>query len=70
MHVTITADDISSLEGHGSVGLLTGTGEDGERVTFAGEPRMIDDIAQTLLLDEDEDITVFVEDWQIMRVSR
>lgn len=68
MEVTITADDIASLEDHGSVVLLTGTDEDGSRVTFAGEPRMIDDVARAVMFD-DEDVTVFVEIWQIMRRS-
>lgn len=64
MTVTLSIDDFSTVQDHGSVVLITGTGEEGQRVTFGIEPRMLDDIAG-LVLDEG-DMDVWVESWAIM----
>jgi hypothetical protein len=65
MLVTLTAEDFNTLEEHGSVALITGTSvEDGTRVTFGAEPRLLEDIAQAAFYDEEE-ICVEIEDWQI-----
>lgn len=64
MTVTLSIDDFSTVQDHGSIVLITGTGEEGQRVTFGVEPRMLDDIAGLAMGDGDVD--VWVEGWQIM----
>lgn len=39
MNVTVTSEDLDTIVDHGSVIEVTGTAEDGARVTFAGDHR-------------------------------
>lgn len=64
MTVTLSIGDFSTVQDHGSVVLITGTAEDGQRITFGVEPRMLDDLAGIAMGDDDVD--VWVESWQIM----
>lgn len=66
MVVTLVEEDIVTIQDHGSVALITGTNEDGERVTFGVDPRALDDIGRALIFGEEFEITVEVEGWQIM----
>jgi hypothetical protein len=65
MIVTVTADDLSNVVGHGSVVEVTGTNEDGQIVIFAGAA-----LEMTTLLDvvyELGEADAEVEAWQIRK---
>jgi hypothetical protein len=65
MILTITTDDvIRHAVDHGTVWTLTGTDEDGHRVTFGADHRPAREII-ALAADLGE-IDVSVEDWQIV----
>ncbi len=64
MFVTITIEDVASLEGHGSVAQINGVDEDGRACIVYGEPRLILEAAQAAMFDEDE-ITLFVPEWAL-----
>jgi hypothetical protein len=40
MNVIVTISDLSAIDDQGSVVMVTGTAEGGDRVTFAGPPSM------------------------------
>lgn len=65
MLITITETDLATLQDHGSVALITGTNEDGQRVQFAVEPRYLDDIGNALVFGEESEVDVEIEGWQI-----
>jgi hypothetical protein len=64
--ITLTIEDLATLASHGSVWSITGTGEDGERVTFGGEPRLMDDVAGALMIGDEDEVEVSIEDWQVL----
>lgn len=66
MFVTLVEDDLATLQEHGSIALITGTNEDGARVTFGVDARMIEDIGMALIFGEEFETTVEVEGWQIV----
>lgn len=63
MLITVTTD--STFEAHGTVSTVTGTDENGEEVTFAGDQRMIVGLFEATL--EEGEILAEVEDYQILR---
>lgn len=65
MLVTITEADLATLRDHGSVALITGTNEEGQRVQFGLEPRALDDIAGALTFGEEPEVNVEIEGWQV-----
>ena len=67
MLITLTGQDVATVDDHGSIVVITGTAEDGSRVTFGGDPRPMADIVLALLGDEEDEVTVDVEGWQITR---
>lgn len=69
MQVTLTITDIETAVDHGSVVQITGTNEEGQRVTFAGDTRPMLQVMEALVTDVEDEITVEVEDWQISGVS-
>jgi hypothetical protein len=44
---------------------VTGTNEDGRRVTFAGDTRPMNEVMSALIMDVEDEVTVEVEDWQL-----
>lgn len=68
MEITITADDASLAQDHGSVALLVGTAEDGTRVSFGAEHRLASAILEALLMEHEDEISVSVAEWQIVGV--
>ncbi len=68
MIVTLTIEDVATLTEHGSVVTITGTGEDGQRVTFAGDfLREMEAVVSALVIDDEPEVEVEIEDWQIIR---
>lgn len=68
MLITIDETSIASLADHGSVVLVTGADTSGRMITFGAEPRMINDIAHAVMI-EDEIVQVEIEPWQVMGVQ-
>lgn len=66
MNVTLTIEDVSTFTDHGSVVAITGTGEDGQRVTFGADVRMMEPVMQALIIGDEPEVDVEVEDWQIL----
>lgn len=66
MIVTLTEEDVATVRDCGSVVQITGTGEDGQRITFGSDARMIVPILQALVMDLEFEIPVEVEDWQVL----
>lgn len=65
MIVTVTTDDLDeTLRNEGSVVRVTGTSEDGERITFAGDHRPMADFVGAVM--DDGEARCEVEDWQIL----
>lgn len=64
MELTLTIDDIATFDFVGDVALATGTADNGDRVTFAGNPRALDALAQAIMLDEEAEVAVDVEESQ------
>jgi hypothetical protein len=62
--VTITYNDLRSARPDGSVIILTGTGPEGQRVTFAADRRPAQDLVSAILESGEE--TAEVEGWQIL----
>lgn len=65
MLLTLTSEDLPTVVGHGSVVQVTGTDEDGARVTFAGDHRVMAGMLEAL--EVEGELPVYVEDWQITR---
>ena len=65
MIITLTEADLATLQDHGSVALITGTNDEGERVQFGLEPRYLDDIGNALVFGEEPEVDVEIESWQI-----
>jgi hypothetical protein len=70
-HLTITVDlgDAGSAIQDGSVVRMTGTTDDGRQVVWAGDTRIVADLLQALMLGEEDEITVVLEDWQILSIT-
>ena len=69
-HVTLTIEDVDAVIDQGSVVVITGTDDVGQRVTFAGDHRPLGHIIEALLTDAEDEIVVEVEDWQILGASK
>lgn len=70
MQVTISPEDVATLTSHGSVVAITGTADNGDRVTFAGENDSMEEIAAALVMEFEDEITVDVEDYQILSTRK
>lgn len=66
MNITLTIEDVSTFTDHGSVVAMTGTDENGNRVTFAGDARMMEPVMQALIIGDEPEVDVEVEEWQIL----
>jgi hypothetical protein len=66
MIVTLTIEDVSTLTDHGSVVAITGTDESGQRVTFAGDSRMMEPLVAALVIGDEPEVEAEVEDWQVI----
>lgn len=67
MNVTVTASDLGTARSEGTVIMITGTGPDGQRVTFAGDWRPMDVLlGGAAQLGE---ITAAVEPYQVLGAS-
>jgi hypothetical protein len=64
MRVTITAQDAETARFEGTVIVLTGTADDGSRVTFAGDRRPMNELGDAVLADGEA--TAEVESWQVL----
>ena len=67
MLLTITVEDLDTVENHGSIVRITGTADNGDRVTFAGDTRAMNGMAE--FVEELGDVVVDVEDWQILSTT-
>lgn len=67
--VTVTIEDVATAFADGSIIRMTGTTDDGRRVTFAGDHRPMGTLIENLLTDEDESATVALEAWQILSIE-
>ncbi len=68
MNVTLTSDDLDTADNKGTVILVTGTDDDGNRVTFAGDHRPMAwalEIVETV-----GEIQVDVDAWQILSTEK
>lgn len=70
MIVTFTTEDVVTAEQDGSIVILTGTNEARERVTIGGDFRPMAEIVSALLNDVEDEVTVDVDGWQILRVQK
>lgn len=70
MTITLVDTDIATLVDHGSIIAITGTDEEGQRVRFGADARMIEPALQALVMDEEYEIDVEVDDWQVLGVSQ
>lgn len=67
MQITVTTEDLTTLRGMGSSVLtVTGTDENGDRVTFAGDHRPMAAMLDALIDGEEAEVTAEVEPWQQM----
>jgi hypothetical protein len=64
MQVTITKNDLHSVVDRGTMWTMTGTGPDGESVTFAGDWRPMRDMCAAA--EAEGEVTAEVENWQII----
>lgn len=69
MQVTLEDTDVATLIDQGTVVVITGTGEDGQRVTFGADARAIEPALRALVMDEEFSVDVEVDEWQILRVT-
>lgn len=67
--VTLIETDLESAEGEGNVIAVTGTDADGNRVRFGADFRPFQDLARALIDGTEAEITVDVEDWQILSTT-
>lgn len=68
MYVTITLADVGTLEDCGSIARIHGIDENARTVVLSGEPRMMLAIAEALVTDEEDEIVVEAESWQLSYV--
>jgi hypothetical protein len=68
-YIEITAEDVATAVDHGTTVSITGTDEDGKRVTFAGDHRMMEGLMAAALFYDEESVSALVEGWQIIRVT-
>lgn len=64
--ITLTLDDVSTAVDHGSTVSIVGTDSKGKRVAFAGDARPMCQVLEALVMDQEDEITVEVEPWQIL----
>ncbi|HEY2638941.1 MAG TPA: hypothetical protein VGI66_03530 [Streptosporangiaceae bacterium] len=64
MIITVTTEDVAEARNEGTVTMITGTREDGERVLFAGDWRAIDGLCDAVMAEGE--IQAEVEAWQIL----
>ena len=68
MIITLIDTDVDTVLDEGSVVAITGTDEDGQRVRFGADARMIEPVLRALVMDEEFEIPVEVEDWQVLGI--
>ncbi len=66
MQITFTIDDVLGIQDGGSVVVLEGTLETGERVRVGIEHRCAEPILSALLGEEEYEVFAEVEPWQIL----
>lgn len=66
MIITLTIEDVATVVDEGTVVQITGTGEDGQRVTFAGDARSMSHVLEALVSGDEPEVDVQVEDWQVL----
>ena len=64
MEVTITRDDLAYARDEGTVIVMTGTGPDGEQVTFGGDRRAVEALAEGVYAEGEA--TAVVEPHQVL----
>lgn len=69
LFVTVTIEDVATAIADGGIIRMTGTADDGRRVTFAGDHRPMGDLIEGVLAAEDETGTVALEAWQILSIE-
>jgi hypothetical protein len=68
MIINVTIADLANGQDQGSVWVLTGTAEDGARVTFAGDHRPMRGLADAVM--EQGEVSAEVEPWQVLGSER
>jgi hypothetical protein len=67
--VTVTIEDAAAAIPDGTVTRMTGTADDGRQVVWAGDTRIVGDLLYALTFGEEAEITIVLEDWQILTIS-
>lgn len=67
--ITVTLGDAGSAIQDGGIVRMTGTTDDGRQVVWAGDTRIVADLLQALMLGDEDEITVVLEDWQILSIA-
>jgi hypothetical protein len=70
MNIVLTIEDAAAAQPHGNVVVMPGTTEDGRRVTFSGDAREMTICLQALVIDDEEQIVIEIEPWQLVPVLR
>ena len=66
MNITVTRDDLETTgRDEGTVIVVTGTDENGNRVTFGGDGRPMEHLIKGVLIDGSA-VAADVENWQIL----
>lgn len=68
--ITVTLEDAGSAIPDGGIVRMTGTTDDGRQVVWAGDARVVADLLQALMIGEEDEITVELEDWQILSIAK
>jgi len=66
--VTVTDEDLLTAENQGSVIVVTGTAENGSRITFAGDHGPMVSFLNSVTAQGKTD--TFIEPWQILRTEK
>ena len=62
--ITLSRDDLGTIVDEGSIVIITGTSESGERVIFAGDARPMRELVNGIV--NEGEVVAEVEDYQIL----
>lgn len=67
MRIYLDVDDLQTVEDHGTMWIMTGSTDDGKRVTFAGDWRPMRGLTEFLVANGEA--VTDLEDWQVLAVE-
>lgn len=67
MNITVTREDLATGSNEGTVIMITGTSENGARVTFAGDQRQM--AAMIMAVVTEGQATAVVDAWQVLAAT-